>query len=113
MTAWRHPTLHFLVVLLTAPVIAIATDAASAPGRPLALAGWAVTLTLVASAAYRSVSFQWNELRRRNPSARGLALLPRSYVPLNLLVGIAFVGLLAGLGALFVAGLLMVRWFTP
>lgn len=109
MSLWRDPTLHFLAVLPTAPLVALAADAASGPGSPLALAGWITTLVLIAGAAIRSVRSQWDALRRRNPLARGLAVLPRRYVPLNLFVGIASVAIAATLGVLFVSGLLVIR----
>ncbi|MCX7789958.1 MAG: hypothetical protein N2378_04895 [Chloroflexaceae bacterium] len=110
MRLLHDPTLHFLLVWPSAPVLAIIGDTLDRPSNPVSTshAGWLATLALWSVFGARSVIHQWNALPR-SPGARWPELSRALTVELSLLVGTGLITLVAALATLVVFGLLAIQ----
>jgi hypothetical protein len=102
----------FLLVLLLAPLCAIAGESVEpGVGDAAGLAGWLITLALIAVVAGRSAVIQWQSLRRTALPGRGRPrlALPHSYVSMKFLISSSVVAGCAAGGAIVVAILFVVR----
>lgn len=107
MRLLRDPTLHFFVVWLMAPILAIVGTSLDRPSNDLSapLAGWFLTLSLWSGFGIRSVVYQWQALPR-SPKGQWPDLSRTTGIELCVLVSVSLVTLFSFVAAVVVFGLL-------
>jgi hypothetical protein len=108
MRLLHNPTLHFLVILILAPIFAVVGTSLDCADWDLSatLAGWLVTLSLLSIFGIRSIVYQWKAIPRKYQE-RWSDLLRAFGIELRLLMGIGLVTLFSLIAALIICGFLI------